>query len=85
MMSKVRAWAAHAAGAKLERYDYTLGPLGEEEVEIAVEYCGVCHSDLSMIDNAWNFTTYPLVAGHEAVGKIVAVGTQVKGLQIGQR
>lgn len=85
MMSKVRAWAAHAAGSKLERHDYIPGPLGEEEVEIAVEYCGVCHSDLSMIDNAWHFTTYPLVAGHEAVGKIVAMGAQVKGLSIGQR
>jgi uncharacterized zinc-type alcohol dehydrogenase-like protein len=84
-MSKVRAWAAQAAGQKLERYDYTPGPLGDEEVDIAVEHCGLCHSDLSMIDNDWKFSAYPLVPGHEVVGRIVAMGTQVKGLSIGQR
>ncbi len=84
-MSTLRAWAAHAAGGKLERHDLDPGPLGAEEVEIAVEYCGVCHSDLSMIDNAWQFSRYPLVPGHEAVGRILAMGEQVKGLGIGQR
>lgn len=84
-MTTVRAWAALAAGQRLERYDYSPGPLGAEEVEIAVEYCGLCHSDLSMIDNAWQFSTYPLVPGHEAVGRIVALGAAVKGLQLGQR
>ncbi len=83
-MAKVRAWAATAAGKKLERYDYDPGPLGDEEVEIAVEYCGLCHSDLSMIDNAWHFSAYPLVPGHEVVGRIVAMGLQVKGLRLGQ-
>ena len=43
-------WAATAAGAPLERYSYDPGPLGEEDVEVAVEYCGVCHSDQSLID-----------------------------------
>lgn len=84
-MSKVRAWAALAPGQKLEKYDYDPGPLGDDEVEIAVEYCGVCHSDLSMIDNAWRFSRYPLVPGHEAVGRIVAMGPQARGLSIGQR
>lgn len=84
-MSKVRAWAALGPGQPLERHDYDPGPLGADEVEIAVEYCGVCHSDLSMIDDAWRFSTYPLVPGHEAVGRIVALGPQAKGLRIGQR
>ena len=84
-MSKIRAWAAPAAGKKLERYDYEPGPLGAEEVDIAVEHCGLCHSDLSMIDNDWKFSAYPLVPGHEAVGRIVAMGAQVKGLRLGQR
>ena len=84
-MSKVRAWAAMAAGQKLERYGYEPGPLGDEEVEIAVEHCGLCHSDLSMIDNEWRFANYPLVPGHEAVGRIVAAGTRVRGLAVGQR
>lgn len=84
-MTTIRAWAATAAGQKLERFDYDPGPLPDDEVEIAVEYCGVCHSDLSMIDNAWRFSKYPLVPGHEAVGRIVAVGGQAKGLKVGQR
>ncbi|MBA3032405.1 MAG: NAD(P)-dependent alcohol dehydrogenase [Gammaproteobacteria bacterium] len=84
-MSKIRAWAAQAAGQKLERYDYTPGPLDDEEVDIAVEHCGLCHSDLSMIDNDWKFSAYPLVPGHEAIGRIVAMGAQIKGLRLGQR
>lgn len=78
-------WAATAAGAPLEPYSYDPGPLGEEEVEVAVEYCGVCHSDQSLIDNDWGISRYPFVPGHEAVGKIVRMGAQVRGLQLGQR
>jgi uncharacterized zinc-type alcohol dehydrogenase-like protein len=44
-MSRIRAWAAPAAGQRLERFDYDPGPLRDDEVEIAVEYCGICHSD----------------------------------------
>ncbi|MEW6512541.1 MAG: NAD(P)-dependent alcohol dehydrogenase [Pseudomonadota bacterium] len=84
-MTRIRAWAAPAAGQALEAYDYDPGPLPDDQVAIAVEHCGVCHSDLSMIDDAWQFTTYPLVPGHEAVGRIVAMGPQVKGLRPGQR
>ena len=78
-------WAATAAGAPLERYSYDPGPLGEEEVEIAVEYCGVCHSDQSLIDNDWGISRYPFMPGHEVVGKIVRMGAQVRGLEVGQR
>ena len=84
-MSVIRAWAVPAAGQRLEPYQYDPGPLRDDEVEIAVEHCGICHSDLSMIDNAWGFSHYPQVPGHEAVGRIVALGAQAKGLQIGQR
>ncbi len=84
-MSTIRAWAAHGPGQRLEPYAYDPGPLAADEVEIAVEHCGICHSDLSMLDNAWNFSSYPLVAGHEAVGRIVALGEQARGLQLGQR
>jgi uncharacterized zinc-type alcohol dehydrogenase-like protein len=54
-------------------------------VEIEVEYCGICHSDLSMLDNDWGLTTYPFVPGHEVVGTIAALGAKVKELKIGQR
>lgn len=84
-MNMIRAWAATGPKQALEPYEYDPGPLASDEVEIAVEHCGICHSDLSMIDNAWNFSRYPLVAGHEAVGRIVALGSEAKGLHIGQR
>ncbi|MFZ2404238.1 MAG: alcohol dehydrogenase catalytic domain-containing protein, partial [Methylobacter sp.] len=71
-------WASHGPKQKLERFSYNPGPLGLEEVEIAVEYCGLCHSDLSIINNDWSMSQYPVVPGHEAVGRIVAVGGQVK-------
>jgi uncharacterized zinc-type alcohol dehydrogenase-like protein len=84
-MSQIRAWAADAANAPLHAYAYDPGPLGEEQVEIAVEYCGICHSDLSMLDNEWGRSRYPFVPGHEIVGRIVALGAQAKGRQLGQR
>ena len=81
----VRAWAAAAPRAELKPFEYQAGTLGEDQVEIAVEYCGICHSDLSMLDNDWGRTAYPFVPGHEIVGRIVACGPQVKGRQVGQR
>ncbi len=85
MSTSVKAVAITAQGGHLEPYEYTPGPLGDEQVDIAVEYCGVCHSDLSMIENEWGRTKYPLVPGHEAVGRIVAAGEKVKGVKVGQR
>ena len=84
-MSSIRAWAAKAAGGALEAYEFDAGVLGPEEVEIAVEYCGICHSDLSMLNNEWGMTAYPLVPGHEAIGRVVAVGEHAKGVRVGQR
>lgn len=84
-MGTIRAWAALAAGQRLEAYEYDPGPLGEEEVEIAVEHCGLCYSDWSMIANDWRFSRYPLVPGHEIVGRVVALGARVMGLSPGQR
>ena len=81
----IQAYAVHQAGEKLKSFVYDPGELTSEEVEIAVEYCGICHSDLSMINNDWGTSKYPLVPGHEAVGRIVAVGSGVKTLKVGQK
>lgn len=80
-----KGYAAASPGGKLELIEYDPGPLGDHQVDIKVEYCGMCHSDLHMIDNAWGMSMYPLVAGHEIIGKIEAVGNHVKGLVAGQR
>ncbi|MGE5523441.1 MAG: NADPH-dependent aldehyde reductase Ahr [Rhodospirillaceae bacterium] len=84
-MSTITAWAAQRVGGPLEPYEYDPGPLGPEEVEIAVEYCGICHSDLSMLKNEWGMTAYPFVPGHEAIGRVTALGEHAKGVQIGER
>ena len=85
LVSRIRAWAAQAAGEALSAYEYDPGPLGEDQVEIAVEHCGLCHSDLSMLDNEWGRSQYPFVPGHEIVGRITAMGARALGLQVGQR
>lgn len=82
---KIQGWAAHGPKQKLEPFMYDAGPLGSEEVEIAVEHCGLCHSDLSILNNDWGLSRYPVVPGHEAVGRITVTGNSVKGLHIGQR
>ncbi|GAL67914.1 alcohol dehydrogenase [Jejuia pallidilutea] len=82
---KVKAYAANEAGAKLEQYDYELGEIGKEQVDIKVHYCGLCHSDLSMINNDWGMSQYPLVPGHEIVGEVLDVGSEVKGLKKGDK
>lgn len=84
-MSTINAYAATSAGAPLEPFSFDAGELGTEEVEIKVTHCGICHSDLSMLDNDWGMTAYPFVPGHEAVGTVTALGSGAKGLQIGQR
>jgi uncharacterized zinc-type alcohol dehydrogenase-like protein len=84
-MSDIRAWASFKTGQALQAYAYDPGPLGADDVEVAVEYCGVCHSDLSVINNEWGVSSYPFVPGHEAVGRVVAVGSNAKGLTVGQR
>lgn len=84
-MTTIRGWAAQKAKGPLAPYEFDPGPLGPEEVEVAVEYCGICHSDLSVLNNEWGISKYPFVPGHEAVGRIVALGAQARGLTVGQR
>jgi alcohol/geraniol dehydrogenase (NADP+) len=80
----IKAYAALEPNAALVPFEYDPGPLAPDQVEIDVEYCGICHSDVSMIDNSWGMTTYPIVPGHEVVGRIAALGENVKQLAIGE-
>src|SRR5260370_40558260 len=84
-MQEFKAYAADRPNGHMEPYSFTPGPLGPEEVEIKVTHCGLCHSDLSMLDNEWGMSTFPFVPGHEAVGTVAAMGERAKGLKIGQR
>lgn len=81
----IKAYAAHKPGGKFEAFEYDPGELGSDQVAIDVEYCGICHSDLSMLNNEWGTTEYPFVGGHEVVGSISQTGSGVKHLKVGQR
>ena len=83
-MSEIHALAAREPKGKLAAFSYDPGPLGDDQVEIEVQYCGLCHSDYSMFANEWGMTKYPFVPGHEAIGKVVAVGSDAKSVEIGQ-
>jgi len=83
-MSVVKAYAAKAAAGEFTPFEYEAGPLGPGQVDIAVRYCGICHSDLSMRDNDWGFTQYPFVGGHEIVGTVAAVGEHVYDRTVGE-
>ena len=81
---KVNAYAVQEPKGKLTPYTYELEEIGAENVDIKVTYCGICHSDLSMMNNEWGLTEYPLVPGHEVVGEVIAIGSAVKNVTVGQ-
>jgi alcohol/geraniol dehydrogenase (NADP+) len=84
-MSTYNGYAAKSAKGQLEPFSFNPGELGSEEVEIKVTHCGLCHSDLSMLDNKFGITTYPFVPGHEVIGSVTALGEGAKGLKIGHK
>lgn len=81
----IQAYAVKSAKSELVPFEYAPEPLSPLEVEVRVQYCGICHSDLAMIDNDWGMSTYPLVPGHEVIGEVTALGPQVRDIKVGQR
>ncbi|WP_444944189.1 NAD(P)-dependent alcohol dehydrogenase [Microbulbifer sp. ZKSA006] len=81
IVSTINAYAVLEAGGPFKSYQLELGELGATEVELEIMYCGICHSDLSMIENEWGNGQYPMIAGHEIIGRITAVGEQVTHLK----
>jgi uncharacterized zinc-type alcohol dehydrogenase-like protein len=81
----IQAWVARGPQEPMLLETVDPGPLGAEDVDVAVEHCGVCHSDLSVLKNDWGVSQYPAVLGHEVVGRVTAVGSYAKGLEVGQR
>src|SRR5215218_9430504 len=84
-MTTINAWVAATAIQKLVRQPLDLGPVGAEDVEVAVEHCGLCHSDLSVWNDEWGISQFPAVLGHEVSGRVTAVGPNAKGLTVGRR
>jgi uncharacterized zinc-type alcohol dehydrogenase-like protein len=84
-MATIRAYASTAPGQAPTPWQYEAGTLADEWVEVAVEHCGICHSDLSMLDNHWGRSDFPLVPGHEVVGTVVATGSHARRVRVGDR
>lgn len=84
-MSEIHGFAVHAAGAQLLPYKFDPGELKPDEVEIKISHCGVCHSDVHLIDNDWGVSKYPFIPGHEVVGTVLAVGDAVRDRTVGER
>ncbi|MGP8011097.1 MAG: NAD(P)-dependent alcohol dehydrogenase [Halobacteriota archaeon] len=82
---RIHAFAARAPKAALQPFDYEQDNPGPYDVDVKVSHCGICHSDVHLIDNDWNISHYPLVPGHEIVGTVAATGTAVEQLKIGER
>ena len=82
---ETQGYAAKQANGKLERTSFDLGDLGPNEVDVRVTHCGICHTDVAMVDNEWGISQYPVVPGHEVGGVVEAVGAAVVDLVPGQR
>ncbi|GAM03053.1 hypothetical protein MBENS4_0052 [Novosphingobium sp. MBES04] len=78
-----KAYGATAADRPLEEMTITRRTPGANDVAIAIDYCGVCHSDLHTVRGEWGGTLFPCVPGHEIVGRVTAVGTDVTAFKEG--
>lgn len=82
-ITNVKAYGTQAPDADLKQMDIPRRVALPKDIEIEILYCGVCHSDLHFARNDWGFTTYPVVPGHEIVGKVIKVGNEVTKLKVG--
>jgi uncharacterized zinc-type alcohol dehydrogenase-like protein len=84
-VSTIRGYAAKGPGKPLRLWTFKAPKLGEHDVRISITHCGVCHTDVSAIDDYYGITTYPFVPGHEIVGYVSAVGSAAFGFKEGDR
>jgi uncharacterized zinc-type alcohol dehydrogenase-like protein len=81
----IQAYAAMEQGGELQLFSYPERDLQPFEAEIVVSHCGICHSDVHLIDNDWGVSDYPLVPGHEIIGTVRKLGSMVSFLEVGQQ
>ena len=82
---KIRALASYNRGDELKPFEYEAPGVTDYQCLIKVAACGICHSDIHCMDNDWSLTTYPIVPGHEVIGRVVEVGPLVGNLALGDR
>lgn len=83
MPKKILGYATHSATSKIEPFQFERRDLRPNDVEIDILYCGVCHSDIHQARNDWGNSLYPMVPGHEIVGKVLSVGPDVTQFKVG--
>ena len=84
-MSTTPSYAAHSSQSPLAHHLISRRSVGAKDVQIAIEFCGVCHTDIHHSRNDWGRANYPMVPGHEIVGKVTALGANAGHLKIGQQ
>lgn len=82
-MPATKAYAAQSATEALGPFSFERRAVGPHDVKFEIMYCGVCHSDLHQVRNEWGGTVYPIVPGHEIVGRVTEVGAHVKKFKKG--
>jgi len=78
---QAKAYAAYSATQALKPFNFERRKLGPNDVKLNILYCGVCHSDIHMAHNDWGMSTYPVVLGHEIIGRVEAVGANVTAFE----
>lgn len=84
MSTNIKAYGTEAAKADLKPIDIKRRDVGKDDVKIEITYCGVCHSDIHTARNEWGNSVYPVVPGHEIIGKVTDVGANVSKFKVGQ-
>lgn len=84
-MTSARGYAAHSAGAPLVPWDFERRDPQTRDVQIDIEYAGICHSDIHQVREEWGTAIFPMVPGHEIVGRVSALGSAVTEFAVGQR
>ena len=83
MPTNTRAYAAHSATTPLAPFSFERRDLRADDVAIDILYCGICHTDIHQARNDWGRSRYPIVPGHEIVGRVTAVGKDVRDFKAG--
>ncbi len=83
MPTATHGYAAQSPTTPITPFDFTRRDLRDDDVEVDILYCGVCHSDIHQARNEWGASTFPLVPGHEIVGKVLRVGAAVSSFKEG--
>lgn len=82
-MTQVRAYAAMAPGSELTPWEFERRSVNPDDVNIEIEYAGICHSDIHQAREEWGKAIFPMVPGHEIVGRVTEVGTNVSDFKVG--